>query len=106
MSAIEALEQGCDRLTEWVEQASQGTIPRIGDALMLFEQQAEALFAVPVKPAPTNEEPVKIEAIPEPPEEAPAEEPVAVEEEITTAEEITTVHKICVGAGGLAPGTH
>jgi len=69
VSAIEALEQGCDRLNGWVEQANQGNIPAAGDALRLFAQQVEALTAVPVQPSVSTVEPDKIEAIPEPVEE-------------------------------------
>ncbi|GMR14690.1 MAG: hypothetical protein BMS9Abin30_0295 [Gammaproteobacteria bacterium] len=65
VSAIEALEQGCDRLNEWVEQASQGSIPPAGEALKLFAQQVEALTAVQVKPGASVVVPDKIETIPE-----------------------------------------
>jgi len=83
VSAIEALEQGCDRLNGWVEQANQGTIPQVGEALKLFEQQVEALTAVPVQPSVSTVEPDKIEAIPEPVEEAAeVEEPVEVAERV------------------------
>jgi len=50
VSAIETLEQGCDRLNTWVEQIERGTMPKAGEALMLFEHQVEALTAVPVQP--------------------------------------------------------
>ncbi|RKZ03587.1 hypothetical protein DRQ25_17670, partial [Candidatus Fermentibacteria bacterium] len=81
VSAIEALEQGCDRLNGWVEQANQGTIPQAGEALKLFAQQVEALTAVPVQPSASADETDKIEAIPE-----PVEEPAEVEESIQAEE--------------------
>jgi len=71
VSAIEALEQGCDQLNTWAEQAAKGVMPQAGQALVLFEQQAEALTAVPVQPAAATEEPVSIDAEPEDLQEIP-----------------------------------
>jgi chemosensory pili system protein ChpA (sensor histidine kinase/response regulator) len=48
LSAIDVLEQGCDRLNVWTETAGRGEIPQAGDALKLFEHQVEALISVPV----------------------------------------------------------
>ena len=45
VSAIEALEQGCDFLTGWVEEADRGTIPQTGTALETFEERAAKLLA-------------------------------------------------------------
>lgn len=44
VAAIEALEQGCDRLNGWVEQAARGQIPQIGSALVDFETRTAALL--------------------------------------------------------------
>jgi chemosensory pili system protein ChpA (sensor histidine kinase/response regulator) len=85
ISAIEALEQGCDKLNVWAEQAGQGIMPKAGETLMLFEQQVEALTAVPVQAATVTEEPARIDAEPEELQEipdvvAPVSEPVTSEE--------------------------
>ena len=84
LSAIAALEKGCDRLNTWVEQASQGVMPTADKALLLFEQQVEALNAVPVHRAAVEPKPVKIDTAPEelleiPDVLAPANEPEASE---------------------------
>jgi chemosensory pili system protein ChpA (sensor histidine kinase/response regulator) len=81
LSAIDVLEQGCDRLNNWAEQASQGIIPEAGDTLMLFEQQVEALAAVPVQAT----EETTIDAAPEelleiPDVELPVSAPESTEE--------------------------
>jgi len=72
VSAVEALEQGCDRLNTWVDEAGKGVIPRAGQALKLFEQQVAALIAVPVQPVrraaapePAAEEAVEWQEIPD-----------------------------------------
>jgi len=83
ISAIEALEQGCDQLNSWTESAGQGVVPLAGDALKLFEQRVEALTATPVQPAAVIELPTEVE---EPVEElqeipdVPVTEPDAVED--------------------------
>ncbi len=61
VSAIEALEQGCDQLNSWTESAGQGTVPEAGNALMLFEQQVDALSAVPVQPTVVTKKPTEVE---------------------------------------------
>ena len=71
LSAIDALEQGCDRLNVWTEQASQGVMPQVDQALHLFEQQVEALTAVPVQPTAVTEEPASIDTAPEELQEIP-----------------------------------
>lgn len=71
VSAIEALEQGCDHLNGWVEQAGQGNIPPAGEALKLFAQQVEALTAVPVRPSTNVVKSDQIETIPEQLKEIP-----------------------------------
>ena len=89
VSAIEALEQGCDRLNGWVEQASKGKIPQAGEAVKLFTEQVEALAAVPVQPGVEVIESDTIEVIPEPVEEhAFATEPVTDDAAERVAEEL------------------
>lgn len=61
VSAIEVLEQGCDRLNIWAEQAGQGLMPKAGDTLNLFEQQVDALTAIAAQPVTITKEPAKIE---------------------------------------------
>ncbi|MDX2428688.1 MAG: Hpt domain-containing protein [Xanthomonadales bacterium] len=85
VSAIEVLEQGCDRLNVWTQQASQGEIPQAGDALKLFNQQVEALTALPSQPeakteaqAKSDTEPEKLQEIPD--VAVPASEPEVSEE--------------------------
>ena len=77
VSAIEILEQGCDRLNTWTEVATQGLIPQAGDTLTLFEQQVEALTAdkiVTEQPAPSDDVPLESEpAETKPVEAAPTE---------------------------------
>jgi chemosensory pili system protein ChpA (sensor histidine kinase/response regulator) len=85
LSAIDALEQGCDRLNVWTEQAGQGIMPQVGQALHLFEQQVEALTAVQVQPADTTEEPASIDTAPEELQEIP--DVVVPESEPETSEE-------------------
>ncbi len=85
LSAIDALEQGCDRLNVWTEQACQGVMPVVGQALHLFEQQVEALTAVQVRPADTAEEPASIDTAPEELQEIP--DVVVPESEAETSEE-------------------
>ncbi|HEY5777016.1 MAG TPA: response regulator, partial [Xanthomonadales bacterium] len=65
VSAIEVLEKGCDRLNVWTQQASEGVIPQAGDALKLFNQQVDALTALPSQTAASIDEPVSIDAEPE-----------------------------------------
>jgi len=71
LSAIDVLEQGCDRLNVWTEQAKQGTMPQAGDVLKLFEQQVEALTAVPVQAAVVTEQAARIDTTPEELQEIP-----------------------------------
>jgi len=84
-SAIEVLEQGCDRLNSWTQQAAQGEIPQAGDALKLFNQQVEALTALPSQPeaktgaqAKSDTEPEKLQEIPD--AAVPVSEPEVSEE--------------------------
>jgi chemosensory pili system protein ChpA (sensor histidine kinase/response regulator) len=61
VSAIEILEQGCDRLNAWTQQANQGVIPQEGASLKLFNQQVDALTALPSQAPAVSEKPVKAE---------------------------------------------
>ncbi|NNL95950.1 MAG: response regulator, partial [Xanthomonadales bacterium] len=54
VSAVGALESGCDRLLSWVGQVGRGQLPGAGDAVRLFEQQAQDLADVPVAPPPVK----------------------------------------------------
>jgi len=65
VSAIEILEQGCDKLNAWTQQIQQGAVPQDDDALILFNQQVDALTALPLQPAETMEQPAHIDAEPE-----------------------------------------
>ena len=65
-AAIEALEQGCDRLNVWTELAGQGIIPQAGDVIELFEEQVASLTVAAVsEPVVSQEEPVSVEVKPE-----------------------------------------
>ncbi len=84
VSAIAALEQGCDQLNNWTESAGRGEVPKAGNALMLFEQRAKALTAVPVQPAAVTEKPAETGAPAEELQEipdVPAVEPEPAEEQ-------------------------
>ena len=65
LSAIEALEQGCDRLNNWVEQVSKGQTPVTGEALRRFELQVAALTAVRAQPMVSDDKPARIDSTPE-----------------------------------------
>ncbi|MEJ8567060.1 Hpt domain-containing protein [Elongatibacter sediminis] len=43
VAAVQALEEGCDRLNVWVEQLLTGQMPAAGNALARFEQRTAAL---------------------------------------------------------------
>ena len=70
-SAIEVLEQGCDRLNAWTQQANKGVIPQAGEALKLFNQQVEALTSLPVQATTATEKPAIIDTEPEVLQEMP-----------------------------------
>jgi chemosensory pili system protein ChpA (sensor histidine kinase/response regulator) len=65
VSAIEVLEQGCDKLNAWTQQIQQGDIPQDDEALTLFNQQVDALTALPLQAAETMEQPAHIDTEPE-----------------------------------------
>ena len=83
LSAIGVLEQGCDRLSVWTEQASQGTSPQAGDALKLFEQQVKALNAVPLQATVAAEKTTRISTAEEELREIPDVEVVVSEPEVS-----------------------
>ncbi len=100
VSAIEVLEQGCDRLNAWTQQVSQGEMPQAGDELKLFDQQVEALTTLPSQPADVADKPTKIAKTPEKLQEipdvvVPVSEP-EVSEELST--ESSTSQQIRVNA--------
>ena len=103
LSAIEALEQGCDRLNVWAEQAGQGLMPQVGQALILFEQQVEALTAVPVQPAATTEESASIDTAAEELQEIP--DVVVPESEPEVSEEPVEELEESIEAPSEAPAT-
>jgi chemosensory pili system protein ChpA (sensor histidine kinase/response regulator) len=43
MSAVQVLEDACDRLQVWVEEVSVGTVPNVDNALALLTQQIDSL---------------------------------------------------------------
>jgi chemosensory pili system protein ChpA (sensor histidine kinase/response regulator) len=93
VSAIEVLEQGCDRLNVWTEQAAQGTMPQPGEVLKLFGDQVDALTAVPIQPAIVTDEPARIDTPAEelleiPDVVVPEIEPEAIEPEAIEPEAI------------------
>ncbi len=82
LSAIDVLEQGCDRLNVWAEQAGQGIMPQAGAALKLFEQQVDALTAVPVPISSVTEESARIDTPLEKLQEIPNVVVPAIEAEV------------------------
>jgi chemosensory pili system protein ChpA (sensor histidine kinase/response regulator) len=95
VAAVQALEEGCDRLTVWVEQLQLGQMPEADDSLARFEHKAQTLSVPEVsKPAVTRttaEEPQIEKPAARVPEavEAPAADAPGVEavEEIPAVEE-------------------
>ncbi len=68
VSAVQALETGCDQLQSWISQVEKGEQPEAGGAVHLFEQQVQDLIDVPVqifKPAPASEETRESRELPE-----------------------------------------
>lgn len=54
IAAIELLEQSCDRLNIWTEEAARGERPQAGGVLRQFEQQIEALTTGQEQPEPAS----------------------------------------------------
>ncbi len=65
VSAIEVLEKGCDKLNVWTQQAGQGVVPQAGDTLKLFNQQVDALTALPAQTGAMADNQVEIDIEPE-----------------------------------------
>lgn len=86
VAAVQALEEGCDRLTVWVEALQSGQMPDAGNALERFEKKVSKL-SVPATSELVREEPVR-EA--QAREEQALEEPQTVEPEIAAALSDTT----------------
>ncbi len=81
VAAVQALEEGCDRLSDWVEEAGAGRLPDAADALAQFEQQVDVLAGqdlagVEAPPAPEPAEPPPAPEAAEPRLAAEAEPPV------------------------------
>ena len=57
VAAVQALEEGCDRLNVWVEQLQLGRMPEAGSALTRFEKQVATLSVPPLSKAVTEEQP-------------------------------------------------
>ncbi len=57
VAAVQALEEGCDRLNVWVEQLQLGRMPEAGGALTRFEKQVATLSVPPLIKAVTEEQP-------------------------------------------------
>jgi len=62
VAAVQALEEGCDRLNVWVEQLHSGRMPEAGSALTRFEKQVATLSVPPLSKAVTEDQPEKEQA--------------------------------------------
>ena len=81
VAAVQALEEGCDRLTVWVETLQSGQMPDAGNALERFEKKVSKL-SVPTISELVREEPAR--------EEQVLEEPQTVDPGIAAALSDTT----------------
>lgn len=99
-TAIEVLEQGCDLLNVWTQQASQGLMPQAGDELSLFNEQIGSLTA---PPAPVEAETrlevepdikPEVEAEAEPEIEPAVEAEAAIEEPAKVEAKPERLHEI------------
>jgi chemosensory pili system protein ChpA (sensor histidine kinase/response regulator) len=80
VAAVQALEEGCDRLTIWVEQLESGRVPQAGNELERFEKQVSALSVPPLGTQAGEElEPVEPVGFEPPAERTPATETAATE---------------------------
>ena len=68
VAAVQALEEGCDRLNVWVEQLQSGRMPEAGSALTRFEKQVATLSVPPLSKAATEDQPEKEQAEQEAPQ--------------------------------------
>jgi len=95
VAAVQALEEGCDRLNVWVEQLRSGRMPEAGNALKRFEKKVSALHRRPSSQLAEAEELVEpLEAIPEDaPVAAHEVEPAPAEQQATPATTVTEPEK-------------
>ncbi|HKJ17715.1 MAG TPA: Hpt domain-containing protein [Xanthomonadales bacterium] len=74
VAAVQALEEGCDRLNIWVEKLTSGQLPEDGGALKRFRSKADLLVSgrtiVESEPVPPPAEPAEVS---EPDTQVPAE---------------------------------
>lgn len=88
LSAVQMLEDACDRLLGWVEQVEKGQVPNAGSALDLLRQQIQGLGDVAfapdepqaAPPAPAEEK--EVQELAEAPESAPAPAPAPAAREV------------------------
>ncbi len=59
VAAVQALEEGCDRLNVWVEQLQSGYLPQAGSALTRFEKQVATLSVPPLSKPASEDQPEK-----------------------------------------------
>ncbi len=76
VASVQVLEEGCDRLTVWVEQLQSGQMPEAGNALERFENKVKALSVPPLGEQAREEQPV---------EETEPVKPVVFETEVEAA---------------------
>ena len=74
VAAVQALEEGCDRLNAWVEQLQNGRMPESGNALSRFESQVKALSSATPGPAVTEAAEEEVAEVVEPVVFTPLEE--------------------------------
>jgi len=65
VAAVQALEEGCDRLNIWVEQLQSGRMPEAGSALSRFEKQIARFSVPPLSKAVTEDQPEEVQAEPD-----------------------------------------
>ncbi|MEE8339802.1 MAG: Hpt domain-containing protein [Xanthomonadales bacterium] len=68
VAAVQALEEGCDRLNVWVEQLQSGRMPEAGSALPRFEKQIATLSVPPLSKAVMQDQPEEKQAEPDEPQ--------------------------------------
>ena len=99
VAAVQALEEGCDRLTAWVEQLQSGHMPEAGDALQRFEKQVGTLSTSapgqPVSEESAVEELQEIEPVIFEPvaDSSAAQESLAAETGASSTEPVKTAKK-------------
>ncbi|MGB5292968.1 MAG: chemotaxis protein CheA, partial [Lysobacterales bacterium] len=92
-TAIDILEQGCDLLNSWTQEASQGIMPQAGDALTLFDEQVSSLTArVEAEPDVETDAEPEVEAAAEP--TAEKETPAKTEKAAKAAAKPERLHEI------------